>query len=132
MPVKGNTPPAPRSTWIRTTPPCIAGWRRSGSPRIESAEALAAIEMARRLRPHQPQSFVVEGDVRRTMGEQAATARCRRGGTVAGGDAERIDAERRLVGRSPRWVATRTRCRRDADSWRWRPTTRSRKNCWMP
>jgi O-antigen ligase len=65
----------------------------------QSAQALAAIETARRLRPHQPQSYVVEGDVRRALSDRAAAAEAyrRAADLFARGGAEWINAERRLV-----------------------------------
>jgi len=64
-----------------------------------SAEALAAIETAQRLRPHQRESFVVEGDVRRALGDRAAAAGAYRRAAelFERGGAEWISAEQRLV-----------------------------------
>jgi O-antigen ligase len=64
-----------------------------------SAEALAAIETARRLRPHQRESFVVEGDVRRALGDRAAATDAYRQAAelFERGGAEWISAEQRLV-----------------------------------
>ena len=64
-----------------------------------SAEALAAIETARQLRPHLRESFVVEGDVRRALGDRpAATDAYRQAAELfERGGAEWISATQRLV-----------------------------------